>query len=745
MLQRLYAQRSWLLVAALMLIPTFASAQVSRWQSVGSDYLATAVSGNVIVAVGRYGAVLVSHDYGSSWRATHSGTWEDLKEVFFVDDRTVVAVGDSTTVLRSTNAGLTWQAAESPAYAVAGTASHAAQGTAYLVVDQNRVMASTDKGKSWHLRSAFPSESVYSMEIGSAEKGIALADSSRIWYTTDGGTSWSRSLQPPGPELFDLDFAEDGRAIAVGRAGAVIRSEDAGRTWTTTAGLGGAMDAFTVAFDAGKAVAGGAPGSGSGAVHLAISTDFGQTWQPTPLARVGQPSLIVTSVEVDASGLMAAVGTHSTVFVRTAQDTAWTAVTSAMSSDPVLGVAPLNGVAFATDSIAIIPNHLFGNGGYLRTTDGGATWNYDYRIASGAFLVPTFITSSFGYTITDDHSLFVTTDAGTSWKPRMSTERPPAILTYDAQFIDSSIGFSVADNFVYRSSDGGATWTGVQIDSAIAISRINVVGPDVILIAAIAQSADTAVPTSSRVYRSTDGGATWSTIFVRNGMGSVRSVKFLDSTTGFVAHGTPMRVPGARAAIFQTTDGGNTWDSVEMDQLVTDIAFKSREVGYAVGDGFAIWSTEDGGETWQREDTWTPGPQERYPFFTRVAVSSNGESVIATGNGTIARLAVQIVDTAAAVRQTAEHKSLSVHVFPNPARTNVTIVVDGVIDFRHQRLQMHDVLGNAVDLRGRLQTGSRGSQSVGVIDVSGLEKGAYYVVIHDGVRTYRGQILIDEP
>ena len=124
---------------------------------------------------------------------------------------------------------------------------------------------------------------------------------------------------------------------------------------------------------------------------------------------------------------------------------------------------------------------------------------------------------------------------------------------------------------VYKSTDGGKSWTKMGLADSRAIGRIVIhpTGPDTVYVAALGHLWGT--NNERGVYKTTDGGKSW-----------IR-VLFVDDTTGFVdlemAPGDPntlyaaawhrlrwggshMEGVGKGSGLYKTTDGGRTWKSL---------------------------------------------------------------------------------------------------------------------------------------------------------------------------------------
>ena len=181
-------------------------------------------------------------------------------------------------------------------------------------------------------------------------------------------------------------------------------------------------------------------------------------------------------------------------------------------------------------------------------------------------------------------------------------------------------------NGVYKSVDAGMHWTHLGLDATKQIPSIVVDprNPDVVLVAA---QGDIHVKSTTRgIYRSSDGGATWTrTLFVNDSTGAQKIAIAHDRpdivyvTT--VNHYTPPPPPGGAApastpragagsALFKSMDGGVTWKEITGGGLPrlagrTSIAVANTTNGMRV---FLITNTglfrsDDGGTSWRATAT----------------------------------------------------------------------------------------------------------------------------------------------
>ena len=130
---------------------------------------------------------------------------------------------------------------------------------------------------------------------------------------------------------------------------------------------------------------------------------------------------------------------------------------------------------------------------------------------------------------------------------------------------------------VYRSSDAGKSWTHLGLRETMQIGRIRVHprNPDLVYVAALGH---TWGPNPERgVFRSKDGGKTWSKVlFVDDKTGAVDLA--MDPSNPSVLYAATWQVQrtpwslesgGPGSALYKTTDGGDTWKKLDGKGLPT--------------------------------------------------------------------------------------------------------------------------------------------------------------------------------
>jgi len=131
---------------------------------------------------------------------------------------------------------------------------------------------------------------------------------------------------------------------------------------------------------------------------------------------------------------------------------------------------------------------------------------------------------------------------------------------------------STHGNGMWKSTDAGKTWTKIGLEKSFFISKVGVdfKNPDIVYVAALGKLYDNEMDCERGLYKSVDGGKTWSNVFPMKDRGAVDFV--IDPRNSDVviaaAHKTFRRAwtyidrqPGNH--LYKTTDGGKTWKRLE--------------------------------------------------------------------------------------------------------------------------------------------------------------------------------------
>ncbi|GAB5536924.1 MAG: hypothetical protein Rubg2KO_31730 [Rubricoccaceae bacterium] len=227
------------------------------------------------------------------------------------------------------------------------------------------------------------------------------------------------------------------------------------------------------------------------------------------------------------------------------QGRSWTEVASLSSNGFIFDIAYRAG----TQTLIAVQSSL---GPTLRSTDGGRTWqessqDLDLRAVTHAEGAVWYATE---YGAQDPDRVFRSDDDGLTFTPLSLPENGRALT--DVEFRDASTGIVVdqgngssGSGSIWRTTDGGATWT--KVLRAHNTIHVTYAGDDTWFVTGGRRDSP------ERVLRSTDDGLTWANIPL--------PVPDISDGPGKAAFLTPQLgyVPVPRVGILKTEDGGDTW------------------------------------------------------------------------------------------------------------------------------------------------------------------------------------------
>jgi photosystem II stability/assembly factor-like uncharacterized protein len=247
----------------------------------------------------------------------------------------------------------------------------------------------------------------------------------------------------------------------------------------------------------------------------------------------------------------------------------------------------------AISGVASEPNVFYiaqVNGGVWKTTDYGETWKPIFDAE------PTQSIGALEVAPSDPNVIYAGSGEG--------LQRP-----------DLSVG-----NGVYKSTDAGKTWTHIGLDDAQQIAELAIDPRDAnkVLVAVVGHPYG---PSEQRgIFRTTDGGQTWQKVLSKDdgytGGGSVEIdpsnpdvayASLWDSVSGPWEDGNEYN--GPNSGLYKSTDGGATWTQLTnglpdgIIQIHTAIAPSNTSrifAAIAVGRGVDIYRSDDAGASWTK-------------------------------------------------------------------------------------------------------------------------------------------------
>ena len=230
-----------------------------------------------------------------------------------------------------------------------------------------------------------------------------------------------------------------------------------------------------------------------------------------------------------------------------------------------------------------------------------------------------------------DGGVWESTNAGRTWNPIFDGQNVASIGAIAVAPSNTKIlyvGSGEADmrsdiaygNGMYKSVDGGKTWTHIGLDDTMQIGRI-VVDPhdaDIVYVAALGH-AYSANPQRG-VFKSTDGGATWSKVLFKNDDTGAIDIALDPSqpNTVYASLWQTRRPPwnvyppssGPGGGVYKSTDAGKTWTQLTngLPKRVGHVGlfvapsqparvYAQIDTGSDVAEG-GLYRSDDAGATW---------------------------------------------------------------------------------------------------------------------------------------------------
>ena len=358
----------------------------------------------------------------------------------------------------------------------------------------------------------------------------------------------------------------------------LFKSTDAGATWTSLPAPSG----FAVSV---------VPSPGNTTTAFAVidwqvyrTADGGATWsaRPIPIDSTSDAYVICLSLDPSAPSTLF-VGAGDALYKSTDEGLSWTRSSAITGDVEVI----LSHPARPSTLFAVLHTNELS-----KSEDGGATWKLTAGLVAAGHFGP-IISSIIGdpnhadtVYLTTDQGLFRTVDGGATWTllSQSLDVSESSVLAIDPTR-SASLYLSRSGSGLYRSTDGGASWTLSR--TGLPQSSIGSIAIDPLHAATLFAS------TPDGVFTSEDSGSTWMTSSAGIRGASIWSVA-IDPTQSSIAYA------GTDHGLFRTRNGARSWDvSGLTGHVVYDIAVNPSEPStlFAATDSF-VFKSVDSGATW---------------------------------------------------------------------------------------------------------------------------------------------------
>lgn len=381
-------------------------------------------------------------------------------------------------------------------------------------------------------------------------------------------------------------------------------------------------------------------------------------------------------------------------------------------------------VAAATENTAIVAGiDGMGTGSFiLRTNDGGLNWDSIPLNSSGTIyslneIHFTDVDNGFAGGLKNSYqALLKTNDNGTTWTE--VTPDPAQIDPVTAiSFIDPLNGYACDETNLYRTINGGVSWT--NLIPGFGIEDIQFTDMN------YGYACGTTV-TEAVIKKTPDGGLTWNTVFTATfPFFTGSSMQKLDVISPDIVYCSGQYTN----QLFHTSNGGLTWDTLTLSMIygIQDFDFVSATEGHVLSNMGEIFGTVDGGLTWTLEYAVAGGAYGPSIFLVSISFAGN-TGYVCGSNGLIKKY----TDGTTAL-QPAE-ASNTVSFYPNPVSGAESFTISGLSI--GDRIEIYNQAGQLTHQKSSLQAieNMQLNLSAGVYSI---------IVISDKSRTRQKLVILN--
>jgi photosystem II stability/assembly factor-like uncharacterized protein len=199
-----------------------------------------------------------------------------------------------------------------------------------------------------------------------------------------------------------------------------------------------------------------------------------------------------------------------------------------------------------------------------------------------------FITPQKGWMVGSEGTVVETSDGGETWQIQYKDDDKYFTGVF---FIDENEGWVIGWHDVLHTADGGINWEEQDLPGFLDVEAITFINPDTGWI----------VGTYNTIYKTEDGGENWEQKLSGSpNAPMLNDVYFSDALHG-IAVGGFWFTPDEEAIILLTDDGGETWQDTLPTGIkeITALSFISPDTGWACSYGQEVLKTNNGGEAWE--------------------------------------------------------------------------------------------------------------------------------------------------
>lgn len=215
-----------------------------------------------------------------------------------------------------------------------------------------------------------------------------------------------------------------------------------------------------------------------------------------------------------------------------------------------------------------------------------AQWQPLNAGTSDVFTAVDFVDAQVGL-LCGVNKIWKTTNGGQSWTGVFTGSNQ--VTLEEVRWVSSQVAIAVGFDFsfnkglILRSIDGGQNWTSITNNVTSLFTDVFFVNESVGFICG----------GNTTILKTTNGGVNWSTL-LNNNDSDLFSIFFINENMGFAVGGLP-----GIGRVLRTTNGQNFQDvNLNAPNTLQAVFFPSAQIGYVAGQGGLISKTVNGGAQW---------------------------------------------------------------------------------------------------------------------------------------------------
>lgn len=515
---------------------------------------------------------------GFLFKSIDSGITSELLENGFASANTTeIAISPLdpnlifSSIYRSTDGGVTWNRMPIGGYSYA---FHQTNENIVYALDGKNIIVSYDKGLNWYVLKTF-TESLGIIKTTSLNENILfLLTLNNLYKSTDGGNSWNLILTAEYGDMFGNCFAISDSTLYL--------VTDIWRRYVPT-----------------------------NPIKFYRSTNLGYSWEvdSTITFLQSSPANVIIADHVTSTILYIATGDYlygyiGGVWKSTDGGRKWVQKSTGLPS-------PYNRYLYSLAINPLDPQNLYVGSygwGVYKTTNGGENWEWTNLTKAPVYSIHIDKkNTNIIYACTIDEGVLKTANGGIDWQPLnldvpQTVQRPFFKIAFDTN--NDNLAYIASQYGVFKSTDGGNIWNITSLhgdfDHYVDEVSIHPRNSDT-LCAGIIGWLDW-----KDLYRSIDGGNTWTNLNLTKGEEGVVKVLFDPKNSDIIY------VAALSKGIFKSIDKGTTWEQKNnglkltdppLYELIESISIDESNPNILYSDNGGVIKTTNGGETWFRIDS----------------------------------------------------------------------------------------------------------------------------------------------